>query len=158
MENLDSSQVVMIVDPHNPCALWPIGRIVEIYPGKDGKVRSAKVVIQGREYTRPISRLISLPEIRDSDWNVFAAQIRGWLCWIFISPPLHKETPSAIKVYLWWEFLLPALRRQIEACVYVYGLDEAFLLPLFSSPGNPKCLPCVFWLTIIVSFFLCCLH
>ena len=64
-ENLVSGQVVMIVDPQLPRASWPIGRITETYPGKDGKVRSAKVIIQGREYVRPVSRLIPLPEINE---------------------------------------------------------------------------------------------
>ena len=64
-ENLVSGQVVMIVDPQLPRASWPIGRITETYPGKDGKVRSAKVIIQGREYVRPVSRLIPLPEISE---------------------------------------------------------------------------------------------
>ena len=64
-ENLDSGQVVMIVDPQYPRASWPIGRITEVYPGKDGKVRSAMVSIRGREYLRPVARLIPLPEITD---------------------------------------------------------------------------------------------
>ncbi len=62
-ENLDLGQVVMLVDPQFPWASWPIGRITETYPGKDGKVRSAKVIIQGREYISPVSRLIPLSEI-----------------------------------------------------------------------------------------------
>jgi len=64
-ENLDSGQVVMIVDPQLPRASWPIGRITETYPGKDGKVRTTKVIIQGREYIRPVSRIIPLPEITE---------------------------------------------------------------------------------------------
>ena len=60
-------QIVMLVDPQYPRASWPIGRITETYPGKDGKVRSAKVAIKGREYIRPVSRLIPLPEITDEE-------------------------------------------------------------------------------------------
>ena len=55
----------MLVYPQLPRASWPIGRITETYPGKDGKVRSAKITIQGRGYIRPVSRLIPLPEIKD---------------------------------------------------------------------------------------------
>lgn len=66
-ENLDSGQVVMLVDPQFPRASWPIGRITETYPGKDGRIRSAKVIIQGREYVRPVSRLIPLPEITEEE-------------------------------------------------------------------------------------------
>ncbi|XP_069366373.1 uncharacterized protein [Paralichthys olivaceus] len=64
-DNLDLGQVVLIVDPQYPRASWPVGRITEVYPGQDGKVRSAKVRMQGREYVRPVARLIPLPGITD---------------------------------------------------------------------------------------------
>ena len=65
--NMESGQVVMVVDPQYPRASWPIGRITETYPGKDGMVRSAKVILKGRAYIRPVSRLIPLPEITDEE-------------------------------------------------------------------------------------------
>ena len=64
-ENLDSAQVVVIVGPQYLRSSWLIGRITETYPGKDGKIRSVKVIIQGLKYIRPVSRLIPLPEIMD---------------------------------------------------------------------------------------------
>lgn len=62
-ENLDSDQGVMLADPQFPRVPWPFRRITKTYPGKDGKVCSAKVIIQGREYICPIFRLIPLPTI-----------------------------------------------------------------------------------------------
>ena len=49
--NLDSSQVVLIVDSQYPRPSWPIKRITEIYPGKDGKVRSASSSKVGSTYS-----------------------------------------------------------------------------------------------------------
>lgn len=52
--------VVMLVDPQLPGALWPIGRVVKVYPSADGHVRFAEVKIKYRTYTRPIVQLIVL--------------------------------------------------------------------------------------------------
>ena len=34
-----------------------MGRIIEVYPGKDGKVRSAKVKTSTGNYDRPITKM-----------------------------------------------------------------------------------------------------
>lgn len=61
----------MLVDPQLPRALWLIGRVVRTFPGADGQVRSVEVQVKGRLYTRPVTRLITLPEIADeNDTNV----------------------------------------------------------------------------------------
>lgn len=57
--------VVMVLDPQLPRALWPVGRIVRIIPSDDGKVRAAEVDIKGNLYTRPVAKLIELPEMPD---------------------------------------------------------------------------------------------
>lgn len=61
--NLNPGQIVLLVDPQSPRASWSIGKITETYPGNDGKVRSAKLIINKKEYLRPVSRLIPLPEV-----------------------------------------------------------------------------------------------
>ena len=33
------------MSPNTPCGHWPLGRIVEVYQGKDGHVRVAKVQV-----------------------------------------------------------------------------------------------------------------
>lgn len=60
-KNLIEGQVIMVIDPLSPRASWPIGRITKTYPGEDGKVRSAEIMIKGKEYLRPVSKLIPLP-------------------------------------------------------------------------------------------------
>lgn len=60
--NLKDSDVVMILDPR---ALWPIGKVLKSFLGKDGRVRVAEIEIKGKSYVRPVSRLIPLPLIKD---------------------------------------------------------------------------------------------
>lgn len=63
--NLKDSDVVMILDPRLPFALWPIGKVLKTFLGKDGRVRVAEIEIKGKSHIRPVSRLIPLPFIKD---------------------------------------------------------------------------------------------
>lgn len=65
--NLTPGTVVMIIDHQLPRALWPVGKVVTIYPGSDGRVRSAEIEVKNKHYHRPVSRLITLPAIPDYD-------------------------------------------------------------------------------------------
>lgn len=56
-------QVVMVVDPQLPRALWPIGKVVKVHPSDDGTVRLADVNIRGTVYTRPATKLVPLPKM-----------------------------------------------------------------------------------------------
>lgn len=61
--DLTTDQVVMIVDPQLPRALWPVGRVTKVNPSDDGRIRSAEVNIKGTTYIRPVAKLIALPEM-----------------------------------------------------------------------------------------------
>ncbi|KAG1926140.1 guanine nucleotide-binding protein G(I)/G(S)/G(O) subunit gamma-2 [Pimephales promelas] len=63
--NIKPGTVVMLVDPQLPRSFWQIGRVSNVFPGVDSRVRTVEVQIKDKVYTRPISRLIVLPEIRD---------------------------------------------------------------------------------------------
>ncbi len=65
--NLQIGDVVMIVDPQLPQALWPVGKISEVHPGADDRVRSATVQVERRTYTRPVARLVKLPAVPDKE-------------------------------------------------------------------------------------------
>ena len=39
---------------------WPLGRIIDLFPGKDGKVHFARVTMMHGELTRPVQRLYLL--------------------------------------------------------------------------------------------------
>ncbi|XP_042575337.1 uncharacterized protein LOC122136428 [Cyprinus carpio] len=57
----------VIIDYQLPRALWPVGKVVTIYPGSDGNVRSAEIEVKNKHYHRPVSRLITLPAIPNND-------------------------------------------------------------------------------------------
>ncbi|XP_067294186.1 uncharacterized protein [Pseudorasbora parva] len=64
-ENLKPGTVVMIVDHQLPRALWPVGQVTKVFPGEDGRARTAEVEVKKKTYLRPITRLISLPALPD---------------------------------------------------------------------------------------------
>lgn len=59
--NLATGQVVIMKQEGSPPALWPLGRISEIYPHSDGVIRVVKVDTGHGNYLRPVNRLIPLP-------------------------------------------------------------------------------------------------
>lgn len=63
--DLQVGDTVMIVDQHLPRALWPVGRIVQVFPGLDKRVRSAEIQVNGKTYTRPVAKIICLPSLPD---------------------------------------------------------------------------------------------
>lgn len=67
--DIEPGTVAMLVDPQLPRSLWQIGRILKVFPGADGRVRTVEIQIKGRTYTRPIAHLIVLPEIPEGDEN-----------------------------------------------------------------------------------------
>lgn len=61
--SLEPGFVAMIVDPQPPRALWPIGRITKVIRGTDGRIRTAEIQVNARNYTLPVARLVPLPAI-----------------------------------------------------------------------------------------------
>ncbi|XP_041840300.1 uncharacterized protein LOC121639141 [Melanotaenia boesemani] len=66
-KELDTEQVVLIVDPQLPRALWPVGTVMETFKGPDGRVRTAAIKVKGKTYIRPVARLIPLPKCTEED-------------------------------------------------------------------------------------------
>ena len=54
-------RVVIIKEPNAPPLCWPLGVVVETFPGKDGLIRVVKVKTRSGYYTRPISKICPLP-------------------------------------------------------------------------------------------------
>ena len=57
VKDLKEGDVVLVFDKNLPRGRWPLGRIVETYPGKDGHTRVAKVQLGTKSLVRPIHKL-----------------------------------------------------------------------------------------------------
>ena len=53
-------EVVLIVSPDTPRGQWPLGRVIEVHPGEDGRVRVAKIQVGRNVITRSVSKLCPL--------------------------------------------------------------------------------------------------
>ena len=60
VQDLKVGDVVLVIQPDAPRGRWPLGRIVERYPGRDGHTRVAKVACGVKTVVRPIHKLIPL--------------------------------------------------------------------------------------------------
>ena len=63
--NLKEVDVVLIAEPKDNRGEWPLGRVMETYPGADGLVRAVKVQFWSKEYIRPVHRLCPLEYIEE---------------------------------------------------------------------------------------------
>lgn len=53
----ECGDVVLLVEQNNPRGKWPIALVEEVFPGKDGLIRTVKVQSRGKSFLRPITRL-----------------------------------------------------------------------------------------------------
>ena len=58
--DLKVEDVVLVIQPDSPRGRWPLGRIVEVFPGRDGHTRVAKVACGVKTVVRRINKLIPL--------------------------------------------------------------------------------------------------
>lgn len=61
-ENLKIGDLVLVRDESNPPLLWPISRVLEVYPGSDSKVRVVKIRTAKGVFSRSITKLCPLPD------------------------------------------------------------------------------------------------
>ena len=52
--------IVLVLIPDQPRAHWPLGRILELYPGSDGHVLTIKVKVGNTTCLRPITKICPL--------------------------------------------------------------------------------------------------
>ena len=62
VSDLQTGDVVLALESGVPRGRWPLGRIVETYPGKDGHTRVAKIQCGEKTLTRPIHKLVPLKQ------------------------------------------------------------------------------------------------
>ncbi|XP_014676416.1 PREDICTED: uncharacterized protein LOC106816352 [Priapulus caudatus] len=64
-ENIKVGDIVLVADSSTPRNLWPLARVMQVYPGKDGLVRSATVKTRTAALSRPIHKLCLLESVED---------------------------------------------------------------------------------------------
>lgn len=62
-DKLQVGDVVLLTEEGCPRGYWPLGRIVKVFPGSDGRVRSAEVQTKGGKYIRPATKLCVLESL-----------------------------------------------------------------------------------------------
>ena len=67
--NLQVGDIVLITDPDVKRNQWPMGRIVEVFPGKDGLVRKVSVKASGSAniLSRSVAKLVLLMKCSSGD-------------------------------------------------------------------------------------------
>ena len=53
--------LVMLRTPGTRSVAWPLARVIEVYPGRDDKVRVVRVKTSSSEFVRPITQLCVIP-------------------------------------------------------------------------------------------------
>ena len=55
--NVEVDDLVVMADNNAIRGRWTIGRVIEVYPGADGRVRNVKVKTPAGEYSRPVTKI-----------------------------------------------------------------------------------------------------
>ena len=59
-ERRNVGEVVLVISPDTPRGNWPLGRVLEVYPGDDGRIRVVKIQVGEGTLTRPVTKLCPL--------------------------------------------------------------------------------------------------
>ena len=71
--SIKPGDLVMVASNQQPRCTWRVGRVVELVEGRDNKIRSAVVKVEGKLRTRPV-QLLSTLEARDVELPAPASQ------------------------------------------------------------------------------------
>jgi hypothetical protein len=61
-KNLKEGDIVVVNDDNIPRNCWKLAKVVEVFPSKDNIVRSVKVLVDGKFFTRPVNKLVLILE------------------------------------------------------------------------------------------------
>ena len=62
-ESIKVGDVVLMSNQQAPRGIWPLARVVEVFPGSDSHIRTVRVLARGKEYVRPITKLVPLVSV-----------------------------------------------------------------------------------------------
>ena len=65
--NVRPDDIVVVADSNAVRGKWSIGRVVEVHPGPDGRVRNVKVKTSTGEYSRPVTKIAVLHPVEGDD-------------------------------------------------------------------------------------------
>ena len=63
--NVRVNDIVIVADSNAVRGKWIVGRVIEVYPGKDSKVRNIKVKTASGEYSRPVTKIAVIQPAED---------------------------------------------------------------------------------------------
>lgn len=61
LPNLKVNDLVLLKEDNLPCQKWPMARVIEVLPGKDGKIRVVKIRTSKGIHSRSVSKVALLP-------------------------------------------------------------------------------------------------
>ena len=59
-QNVAVGDIVLYLAPDTPRRNWPLGKVMEVFPGADGCVRVVDLLVQGKVYRRSVHHLLPL--------------------------------------------------------------------------------------------------
>ena len=59
-KNVNVGDIMLVMEDNTPRGRWPLGRVVTVFPGRDGVIRVVEVSVRGKVYKRAVRRLIPL--------------------------------------------------------------------------------------------------
>ena len=78
--NVQVDDFVIVQTPNAIRGNWNIGRIVNVYPGQDGKVRNVRVKTGTGEYDRPVTKIVVIHPADGYEWRWGTCPHRGGVC------------------------------------------------------------------------------
>ena len=65
--NVQVNDIVTVAEQNAVRGKWTVGRIIEVYPGPDGRVRNVKVRTATGEYSRPVTKIAVIHPVEGDD-------------------------------------------------------------------------------------------
>ena len=65
--NVQVDDIVAVADSNALRGKWAVGRVLEVYPGSDGRVRNVRVKTATGEYSRPVTKIAVIHPVESDD-------------------------------------------------------------------------------------------